>query len=275
VGVDVAAGRWVAVRLREGRFAGGDLDADLGALLDRHEDAAVVGIDVPIGLPPLGRTRPCDLAARAALGSRRSSVFPAPAEALLRMASHAAASALSVRETGRGISIQAYGLRAAILEAAPLAAADPRLHEVHPELSFLRAAGGVPLPGSKRSWDGQHARRALLHRIGIELPERAGAGGRRPVDDVLDAAIAAWAADNAARGDGESCPAGAAARDPRRHLDLTVRPGSSARVGDLGVRQDVDERGRPAPRARSSAGRSSSGARTSSPWPPSASTTLS
>jgi len=210
LGIDVAAGRWVGVRLEDGRLAGDDLDARLAALLARHADARVVGIDVPIGLPPLGETRPCDAAARVLLGARRSSVFPAPAEELLRMATHAEATARSREKTGKGISIQAYGLRAAILETAPLAERDPRLHEVHPELCFLRAAGGSPLPGSKRSWDGQHARRALLERVGIALPGALGRAGGVAVDDVLDAAIAAWAADNVARGDGRPVPAHAA-----------------------------------------------------------------
>jgi predicted RNase H-like nuclease len=210
LGIDVAAGRWVAVRLQDGRFAGDDLDRRLAALVDRHADAQVVGIDVPIGLPPLGRPRPCDDAARARLGPRRSSVFPAPAAELLELGSHAQATARSREATGKGISIQAYGLREAILEAAPVAAADRRLHEVHPELCFLRAAGGAPLPGGKKSWNGQHARRALLAAIGIELPAALGRAGGVPVDDVLDAAIAGWAADNIARGAGESVPAGAA-----------------------------------------------------------------
>ena len=210
LGVDVAAGRWVAVRLEDGSFAADDLDARLGTLLARHADARVIGIDVPIGLPELGVPRPCDLAARARLGARRSSVFLAPAEELLRMGSHAEATARSTRATGKGISIQAYGLRGAILEAAPLAAADPRLHEVHPELAFLRAAGGTALPGSKRSWDGQHARRAVLRGVGVEVPDRLGRAGGVPVDDVLDAAIAAWAADNVARGVGRPLPEGAA-----------------------------------------------------------------
>ena len=210
LGVDVAAGRWVAVRLEDGAFAGDDLDARLEALFARHGDAEVIGIDVPIGLPRLGAERPCDRAARAALGPRRSSVFLAPPEELLRMASHAEATDRSVQETGKGISIQAYGLRHAILEALPLAAADRRLHEVHPELAFLRAARGEPLRAAKRTWDGQHARRALLAGLGIDLPGALPRAGGVPVDDVLDAAIAAWAADNLARGEGRSCPAGAA-----------------------------------------------------------------
>jgi len=210
LGIDVAAGRWVAVRLQDGRYAGDDLDGRLTALLDRHDDAEVVGIDVPIGLPPLGQVRACDTAARQRLGFRRSSVFDAPPEELLRMGTHAEATARSVAATGRGISIQAYGLRGAILEAAPLAARDPRLLEVHPELCFVRAAGGVPLPGSKRSWNGQHARRELLERVGIGLPGALERAGGVAVDDVLDAAIAAWAADNVARGQGEPVPAGAA-----------------------------------------------------------------
>lgn len=38
---------------------------------------AITAIDIPIGLPP-DRPRHCDITARALLGPRRSSVFPAP-----------------------------------------------------------------------------------------------------------------------------------------------------------------------------------------------------
>ena len=46
--------------------------------------------------------------------------------------------------------------------------------------------------------------------MGIVLPDALGRAGSAGADDVLDAAIAAWAADNIARGDGRSLPEGAA-----------------------------------------------------------------
>jgi predicted RNase H-like nuclease len=227
LGIDVAAGRWVAVRLEDGRFAGDDLDPVLERLLGRHGDAEVVGIDVPIGLPALGEPRACDLAAREALGPRRSSVFLAPAEELLLLGSHAEATARSLARTGKGISIQAYGLRAAILEAAPLARAPGSpLREVHPELAFLRAAGGAPLAASKKTWDGQHARRRSCTGVGIVLPDGLARAGGVPVDDVLDAAIARGRRTTSPGATASSLPAGARPA-PAASSGPDVRPGSS------------------------------------------------
>ena len=83
--------------------------------------------------------------------------------------------------------------------------ADPRLHEVHPELSFQTMAGR-PLRHGKKSWGGQTERRRLLAEAGIELPTFLGAVDAVPPDDVLDAAVVAWSALRIARGHASSFP---------------------------------------------------------------------
>jgi predicted RNase H-like nuclease len=74
---------------------------------------------------------------------------------------------------------------------------DPRIFEVHPELSFAEMAGG-PLV-SKKTWNGVMRRRALLAANGIELPDELPTAGRVPIDDVLDAAAVAWTTARIAR----------------------------------------------------------------------------
>ena len=106
---------------------------------------------------------------------------------------------------GPRISAQAFALRMKILEVDPYRG-DPRVCEVHPELS-VAAIGGAPLP-SKRSWNGAAARRRLLAGVGIEIPDDLGTvAGRVPPDDVLDAAAAAWTAGRIALGRAVCLPA--------------------------------------------------------------------
>ncbi len=200
---------WVAIALRDGRFADATRSVSLAPLLDRFADASAIGVDMPIGLPRGRRPRACDLAARELLGPRRSTVFLAAPAAVLRRPDHASASALARERTGAGVSQQAYGLRAKILELAPLAARDRRLVEVHPEVSFA-AMAGAPVLAPKTSWAGAASRRRLLAERGIEPPEDLGEAGVVSPIDVLDAAAAAWSAARVARGEAESLPAHAA-----------------------------------------------------------------
>lgn len=79
-----------------------------------------------------------------------------------------------------------------------------RIVEVHPEASF-RELAGAPIDDGKKSYDGIMRRLELLESAGILLP-RSLALGRVGIDDVLDAAAAAWTADRVARGLARSLP---------------------------------------------------------------------
>src|SRR5262245_9293744 len=85
VGVDGCRGGWIAAALEpeRGRWTALVLP-DFAALLAAFPDAAAIAVDIPIGLPADG-PRACDRLARARLGPRRSSVFPAPSRALLAL----------------------------------------------------------------------------------------------------------------------------------------------------------------------------------------------
>src|SRR3984957_2240991 len=180
-GVAGCAAGWVAASLgpampdliHAGRAAGslvvGVTVAAARALLPR---AGVTAVDMPPGLLGAG-WRDADLRARRALGRRGVTVFAIPPRAVWECQSYAEANRLCRELAGKGLSVQAWGLRRKIAEADQFrrrAATGPgrgvRLHEVHPELSFA-ALAGAPLPDTKHTPAGLAVRRDLLARAGL------------------------------------------------------------------------------------------------------------
>ncbi|HZA73462.1 MAG TPA: DUF429 domain-containing protein [Propionibacteriaceae bacterium] len=125
---------------------------------------------------------------------------------VLEAPDHATAIAINRRLAGAGVSAQAFALRAKLLQVdAWVRDAGLRVVEVHPEVSFATLAGG-PLPDPKSTWAGAIQRRRLLE-AGIDLPDDLGpAGSGAAVDDVLDAAAAAWTARRVAHGHARQMP---------------------------------------------------------------------
>jgi predicted RNase H-like nuclease len=182
--------------------------AGLEALVKQAGDLACIGIDMPIGLPADGE-READTLARAYVGRRRSSVFMTPPRAVLESVTYAEANVIAPDITGgKKISQQAWALRQNIARVARVAAADRRLIEVHPEVSF-RTMAGAEILYSKTTWNGQMLRRRMLAEEGIVLPDELTAGGDIPPADLLDAAAAAWSARRYATGVNGSFPADA------------------------------------------------------------------
>ena len=211
LGLDACPAGWVGVVLdARGRYVGSVLSAGARAAYDDalavgRSGLDAVGIDIPIGLPSKG-IRQADLLARQEIGPRRSSVFATPVRAALAAPTHAEGSALNVAATGAGMSMQAYRLGPKVLEVDAWArTVTVPVRAVHPEVSFA-ALAGAPLAHGKRTWAGQAHRRALLAAAGIELPDRLGPADDVPVDDVLDAAAAAWSARRFALGTARSLP---------------------------------------------------------------------
>ncbi len=173
----------------------------VAATLDRLPLARVTGIAMPLGLLGAG-WRDADRRARRALGRRGVTVFAIPPRAVWQCQSYAEANRLCRALTGKGFSVQAWGLRRKIAEADQfrrLAATEPegvQLYEVHPELSFA-ALAGAPLSDSKHTPAGLAARRALLARAGITLPVKVAGAAE---NDLLDAAAVAWSALRVAAG---------------------------------------------------------------------------
>lgn len=214
LGLDGYPKGWVAVALRDGRLESLATVPGFAAALSRWPTATAIGIDIPIGLPTDATPRAADLETRALLGERRSSLFTTPPRQALEAETHAEAIAICRAMGCAAPSAQAYALRSKILEVAPIAAADRRIFEVHPELAF-RMLAGRPLSAKKRSWNGHSERLELLASVGLELPHSFPGGEACAPDDALDAAITAWVAWQHGRGTAQSLPRDGAV--PHRH----------------------------------------------------------
>jgi len=205
-GLDVWKRGWVAVMVRDGVVDSVSIYAILTDFVAQAGGVASIGIDIPL-LLPTEPPRRADIEARAEVGLRRSSVFSAPPLDVIEQTSYADARRLSRERYGIGVSAQSYALRARILEARAVALADDRFIEVHPEVCFATMAG-AHLAFAKKTWNGQVLRRELLTAHGLVLPQQLqGEAGSVPVDDVLDAAAAAWSAHRKAQGHAKSLPA--------------------------------------------------------------------
>ena len=207
VGADGCKAGWAAVAVDEGGVVAAGVHPSARAVLDAFPEADVVAFDMPIGLPERG-VRRADAAARAFVGPRRASVFTAPPRAVLGVP-YAEAVARGAELGAPGVSRQAFALGPKILELAPLAAADGRVVEVHPECSF-RELAGAPLEHPKTTWAGFRMRVRLLEAAGIAVPEWP----ELPILDTVDAAAAAWSARRVARGEAVSLPASAHPGEP-------------------------------------------------------------
>jgi len=209
LGLDGCKAGWIGIVLSPAEPAAvfGNTIDDVVAAASARIPIQVIAIDIPIGIPESG-PRQADTQARRMLQSRASSVFSSPIRAALEAGSFAEANALSRELTGKGLTQQSYALREKILEIdGYLARSQAEIIEVHPEVAFAQM-NGSPVPWSKKTWAGHERRRSLLAQRGIALPGDLGpAGAYASVDDVLDAAAAAWIARHHARGHTRSLPA--------------------------------------------------------------------
>lgn len=206
LGVDGCRTGWIAVALRDGSRPEAHHLPTIEALLPLATEADGVAIDIPIGLPSAG-PRQADLLVREFLGARRSSVFLTPVREAIEAPTHALATRAASLRTGAGVSRQAYALGRKILEVQRWLPSSPcPTHEVHPEVSFAVLLG-TPARASKKTWAGMVERRRGLEAAGIVLNGIDGdAAVRASVDDMLDAAVAAWTARRLALGSARSFP---------------------------------------------------------------------
>jgi predicted RNase H-like nuclease len=202
-GVDGCRGGWVVARATatDGTVVDVARIDRLEALLADVDGGRLdaVALDMPIGLPHSGR-RAADSAARALLGPRRSSVFPAPVRGVLVAGSYEVALARSRAIDGRGLSTQAWNLVPKIREVDGCLTPERqrRVREAHPELVFVRLTG-APCPWPKRTIEGRGARIAALERSWHGPWGLRGAA----TDDVVDAVALTVTARRIATGDAE------------------------------------------------------------------------
>lgn len=211
LGVDACRAGWAGIVL-----SGGDPQAYVAPTIRELAEQAsadgplrVVAIDIPIGLADTGRRR-ADQLAREALGRRWPSLFVTPVREAVQAGDFQAALAANRHLAGEGISRQAFALGAKILDVdgwlRGISPPPATVVEAHPELSFAELAG-APLSVRKSTWAGAERRRALLAQAGITLAGDLGlAGEQAGVDDVLDAAVAAWTARRVSQGSARCLP---------------------------------------------------------------------
>jgi predicted RNase H-like nuclease len=183
-GIDGTKGGWVAITLHDGRFDSDYLLRPMTTDFGEISDVDLMAIDIPIGYGP----RAADSQARSFLGGNAGTVFMTPAQEVLE----------APFGPGLGVSAQSHALGPRIIHVTTLARRDSRFHEVHPEVSF-RAMKGEPLHHRKKSFGGARERMDLLRRNGLDLAP-LGPAAAAPLDDVLDAAAAAWSAHRIAAG---------------------------------------------------------------------------
>jgi len=205
VGIDACKKGWVVVSLEDGGPVAYFIPK-IDLVVSVVPDVSTIAIDIPIGLPEQG-PRQADQLAREFVGPRRSSVFAVPVREALMTEDFAEANRISVALSGSGLSKQSHALREKILEVDSWHTWAPcSVWEVHPEVSFCRMAG-EQIKYSKKSWAGMNFRRRALKEAGIDVDEITDrAGESAGVDDLLDAAVAAWSADRIERGIAESIP---------------------------------------------------------------------
>lgn len=205
VGVDACRKGWVIVSLEGGRPTANFVPT-IGAIVEVVSDVSTIAIDIPIGLPETG-WREADRLAREMLGPRRNSVFPVPIRDVLMTEDFGEANQLSVRRVGSGLSKQSHAIGKKILEVETWMPEAPcPVWEVHPEVCFRQMVGS-PIDYSKKSWAGMMLRRKALLEAGIDVELMIDhAGEQAGVDDMLDAAAAAWSADRIERGVAQSLP---------------------------------------------------------------------
>lgn len=223
-GVDGCRGGWAIAHLADGRVSF-EVAPDFNAVLAATQGAAIVAVDMPIGLPahvgPGGRGP--DAAARRVLGARQSSIFAVPSRAAVLCADYrdACAAALATSDPPRKVSKQCFHLfpKMREIDAVMTPALQSRIVETHPETAFWAMNDKTPLALPKRVKSQPHApglalRLSLLERAGATLGPYAPKTGIVAADDFVDAAACAVAALRVQKGEAMRFPA-AAERDEK------------------------------------------------------------
>ena len=213
VGVDGCPGGWFSVGLDvEGNLARCGVYDTFEELLTANQDARLVLVDIPIGLPHCKDERECDKLARKMLGPRRSSVFRTPTrqavQAVVKSNSYEVASRVQREVTKKGLSKQTFNITHKIAQVDTVlhlrgAGARPPVREVHPEVCFWALNGWKAMCANKKVKKSGESPRGEEERLGV-LGQRFGqvreiyngladsyARNLVAKDDILDALAAA------------------------------------------------------------------------------------
>jgi predicted RNase H-like nuclease len=164
-GIDGCREGWLCLRDDEG-IVQGQVFSSFVQMLQHLQDATVIAIDIPIGLPASGE-RSCDRMARQLLGSPRStSVFSAPVHGAVSETDYASACTRHRQIDGRALSRQAFAILPKIREVnAPMwlnNSLQQRVKEIHPEVCFAVWNGGRAMEHRKATPEGRRERQRLI-----------------------------------------------------------------------------------------------------------------
>lgn len=144
IGVDGCRAGWFWVRLDAEGYEFGVAPSFL-ELCELGPAQAPICVDIPIGLTDSPDGRGCDTAARKLLKTRASTVFSAPARAVLECVDYEDAKRVSRSAKGKALSKQAFGVLPKIREVDHCLQTHPalrrRVTEGHPEVSFCGLIG--------------------------------------------------------------------------------------------------------------------------------------
>ncbi len=210
VGVDGCPAGWFAVRLFGRSQFETTVFGSFEELVGYYDDADLILVDIPIGLPEDEKPRECDVEARKRLGRGASSrVFPAPTRQGAEQARREPKDfdtfcRVQLRYTGKKLSKQAFAIASKIAEVDSVLRGLPlkrraRVREVHPEICFWALNGQHRLSFSKKASarKGYRERMALLRHFeplaDMIAEDASGRYWRKYVgwDDIADALAAA------------------------------------------------------------------------------------
>ncbi len=169
VGVDGCRGGWLAVRLSRDSASECRIFPDMATLWAAHRQAALILVDIPIGLPEYANDRTCDQAARKVLGPRRASVFPVPCRAAVYAPDYDAAITINEKITGKRIFKATWNLIPRMRQVDELLQADAQargvIREAHPEVLFWGLNKKRPMASYKKEAAGEAERLEVLQRV--------------------------------------------------------------------------------------------------------------
>ena len=198
-GVDGCRGGWLCIDERDGELTGRIFSTFKG-LLDALPTAAIIAVDIPIGLSDAGE-RLVDPIARTLLRApRSSSVFPVPIRAVLQETDYRTACQKHWDVDGRALSKQAFAILPKIREVDGMLGERPalqaRVREIHPEVCFAFWNNGGAMKHRKSDPLGRAERERLIDGVWPGQRQRIldELGGDYEFDDVNDAFAALWTA---------------------------------------------------------------------------------
>jgi len=159
---------------------------------------AIAGIDIPLEIHEKG-LRMADVEARRLLKSRSSTIFSPPTKKALLADSYSDACRINESICGKKLSKQSWFLFQKIKEAREIFCHTDKkikLHEVHPELSFMAMNDMKVIELGKKTSDGFKSRYKLIKKFfpGFDFKKIRAKFNRKDVadDDILDAASVLW-----------------------------------------------------------------------------------